>query len=249
MFRMSRMPRTSGITCGECKQYRPVYKFDFQRREYLCKTCHMDMQQKFTDKILSDIQSVSKRSKIKLDVITSNDIESNGEDKNQTEDGIINFDGNKDNYIYLLSAKERRMFSHYKIGRHTGKKSKLVSRYKTYFEDVDIIRFVTLPDNIRNHETAIHQLLKKWRVNKSEWYRLNLSDICKIFDEYVISVKLQQMVDANKTHNNQHLRKLTTELSNYMDIYNHEHIVATSLDPIKNTTVIDLTQDSDTEEL
>jgi len=85
--------------------------------------------------------------------------------------------------VYLLTSTTMKLVNRFKVGKHTGTKKKLISRYKTYFPDVEILRMVPVK-NSSKHEKIVHQLLEKYRFKTSEWFDIGEHSIINIFDDY-----------------------------------------------------------------
>jgi transcription initiation factor TFIIIB Brf1 subunit/transcription initiation factor TFIIB len=104
----------------------------------------------------------------------------------------------QDSYVYLLTSPEMLLSKKYKIGKHTGTKEKLISRYKTYLVDVIVLRFVKLPGDVNNHEKALHDLLKDQRYKNSEWFIIQEQQILEVFDRYIAMTKSKLWQNAIK---------------------------------------------------
>lgn len=80
----------------------------------------------------------------------------------------------KQEHIYIVTSPEMRAAGKYKLGYHTGSREKLVSRYVTALNEVEVVLFM---EGTLEEEQAIHDRLAAYRVNNvrgnaSEWYTL-----------------------------------------------------------------------------
>ena len=72
----------------------------------------------------------------------------------------------------------------YKIGKHTGSREDLIKRYKTYLPRVEVLRFVSVP-RARMVEAYIQRTLVDSRIDQSEWFQIDESDLLTVFDNCV----------------------------------------------------------------
>lgn len=92
-----------------------------------------------------------------------------------------------DKYIYIISTVQGATTHRYKVGKHTGKQSKLISRYKTPL--INPIIYMFLPcEQADNVENEIKNKLKSNRVlddnnRLSEWVDLPLCELINIIIE------------------------------------------------------------------
>lgn len=92
-------------------------------------------------------------------------------------------------YLYVLSSPDNEDNSKYKVGKHVGDINKLIARYKTFLVVVRVFRFVRINKNLQKHETAVHKLLKEFRISSSEWYQIDRQKLLDIFDNYIDKIR------------------------------------------------------------
>jgi len=85
-------------------------------------------------------------------------------------------------YIYVLTSADLKV-QKFKIGIHTGPLEKLKSRYRTYFEDITVLRFIATPDQ-NTHEKNLHQIFQDYKTH-GEWFNLDQQTLLNKFDEYI----------------------------------------------------------------
>lgn len=118
--------------------------------------------------------------------------------------------------IYVISTKEKSNNNEYKIGKHTGTQSKLLSRYKTPLIN-PVIYFYLHCENSLNVENEIKKLLKDKRIKNedgayTEWVKLNLQQIVN---------NIYEILNKNITNVN-YLNNLNDNISEYKKIETDE---------------------------
>src|SRR3989338_2945122 len=129
----------------------------------------------------------------------------------------------------------------YKIGKTSKTLQYLKKRYKTYHPFVDVVLYIE-SHNIDKHEKEIHNILSEYRVNNTEWFDTNFSNInfafnkcfstssssihtidcpsytgssSKLFEHYISINNYLYQHDHNNIHNHQHHQ--------HYNIHNHYH--------------------------
>jgi hypothetical protein len=92
-------------------------------------------------------------------------------------------------YVYIITSPDRVPQS-FKIGKHTGSLNKLISRYKTYFPFVEIVRLYQV-NNSKFHETTLHKKLESSKIGTSEWFLINRNQLCSIADDYFAKLPIK----------------------------------------------------------
>lgn len=162
-------------TCKACCQTKSVD--EFTERRAICKSCRC-------------AQIVNQRKEKQLNLTQEEpepEVEQTSEIETIETPQIQEIQ--QDSYVYLLTSPEMESVQRYKIGKHTGTKEKLVSRYKTYLVDVIVLRFAKLQGNVDIHEKALHQLLATYRYKNSEWFIVDQQKILEVFDDYILKFK------------------------------------------------------------
>lgn len=108
--------------------------------------------------------------------------------------------------IYVISTKKQSMHNEYKIGRHIGTVSKLITRYSTYLIK-PIVYFFRYVNDATTLEEIIKTFFYDFRIcninnKKSEWIKLqidillpNISLLCDDFDDSMINT----IIDIHKS--------------------------------------------------
>lgn len=105
--------------------------------------------------------------------------------------------------VYVISSTDRP--GEYKIGKHTGCSTKLITRYRTYLKGVSL-KILYPCSNASDVEKYVHKALKQYIIpheggSLSEWFKCMLSDIETIFDELprVEALKQSPSLDKEET--------------------------------------------------
>ncbi len=210
-------------TCSICNQTKSVN--EFSPKQSMCRPCRAKhaseyrKQQKQAKTATIDLTQDSEEETHQNPVI---DLTQDSDDESQTNEP-------KTTAVYLLTSPEMEHFNRYKVGKHTGEKSKLVKRYKTYLVDVNILRFATLPGDFSQHEKALHAILEEWRYENSEWFVLDKEKVLDIFDEYVRSTNMQYIQNALKD----------LQMYNHMLNVTHDMLVQSNPDLSDNLVILD----------
>lgn len=121
--------------------------------------------------------------------------------------------------IYIISTLKRSNDHIFKIGKHTGTRTKLMSRYATYLIDPIIFYFQPVI-NYGLVENKIKSKLKKFRIvnnngKRTEWIKLELIDlmrcITKIVDYYTNKYKIIEIETEHNIFKDETLNKLLYE--------------------------------------
>lgn len=95
-------------------------------------------------------------------------------------------------YVYIITSPDRVPQS-FKIGKHTGSINKLISRYKTYFPLVEIVRLYQVNKSIL-HESNLHKKLVLNRIENSEWFLIDRDKLCRIADRYFAELPIPETI-------------------------------------------------------
>ena len=111
--------------------------------------------------------------------------------------------------IYVISISEKALKNEYKLGSHTGTKSKLLGRYRTYFTH-PILYYYNEAYNSYYIEGFLKNILDEYRIvnengNKSEWLHIELGKLIEIIDAAIHEYPKTFMKRKNnqKINNNQ----------------------------------------------
>lgn len=81
--------------------------------------------------------------------------------------------------IYIISCQRFADDNLYKVGRHKGKKNKLISRYKTYLIEPILYSFIGC-NNYVEQEKRLKRILSEYHQNKTEWVKLEIDTLKEI---------------------------------------------------------------------
>ena len=134
--------------------------------------------------------------------------------------------------IYVISISEKALKNEYKLGSHTGTKSKLLGRYRTYFTH-PILYYYNEAYNSYYIEGFLKNILDEYRIvnengNKSEWLHIELGKLIEIIDAAIHEYPKTFM----KRKNNQKIKHV---INKAFKIY---FIKFNSLNKIKNIKFI-----------
>lgn len=131
-------------------------------------------------------------------------------------------------YVYLITSKNRHSESKFKIGKHTGKLSKLKSRYESYFagDDVIILRFIKSLVYSQDEQNLLARLdeyrIIKSNGSKTEWVLLDETLLLKEFDDYFSSkhVNIDRNLLNNIIEQNNNIIDINNKLVKQIEIMN-----------------------------
>src|SRR3989338_641814 len=110
----------------------------------------------------------------------------------------------------------------YKIGKTSKTLQYLKKRYKTYHPFVDVVLYIE-SHNIDKHEKEIHNILSEYRVNNTEWFDTNFSNINFAFNKcFSTSSSSIHTIDCpSYTGSSSKLFEHYISINNYL--YQHDH--------------------------
>lgn len=133
--------------------------------------------------------------------------------------------------IYVISDVLNSKNNKYKIGRHSGPQSKLLSRYRTYFPNPVIYFYFETESDSSEIEKIIHQKLDQYRIkndneNNSEWFNCSLFSIIKNILELVpensLYINLQDVKIIIDKYEN--IKSTSNLITNSTDLVNFDNL-------------------------
>lgn len=108
-----------------------------------------------------------------------------------------------ENHFYIISTKKKAKKNKYKLGRFSGTKKKLISRYRTYFSNnLVVYHFVEYEESVLLEKMVLDKLTDYREINDngnlSEWVVLPLNDIIDVVDECIKSIDKEITAKAKK---------------------------------------------------